>query len=166
MRARNRLPRAILAGMTDRWRIAVHEAGHAVAGRALGLPCGGASADPACAHADVPIDVSVASVIVLMSGAIGERLILGDCVGGWDDCVRWTSALDATGYDDEALWAYTTELLAPHLDAVVRDVVEWLAFLLGGCRTCSFASSHASHSVVRQWFRLTSGCPSASMRKR
>jgi hypothetical protein len=47
-----------------------------------------------------------------------------------------------------------------------RDVVGWLAFLLGGCRTYSFASSHASHSVLRQWFRLTSGCPSASMRKR
>jgi ATP-dependent Zn protease len=104
------------------WRIALHEAGHCVAARLMGLPVSGASVEPDNAYADFPDRCGVHSIVALMAGAISERLVLGgnDEHGASDDCARWTRLMDDAGYDDEALWAWTFALLAQHVDVIER----------------------------------------------
>jgi hypothetical protein len=112
--------------MADRraWRIAVHEAGHCVAGRLLGLPCGGASVELDFPHAMFARDCGSHSVCALMAGAIAETLVFGDYdrIGVEVDWKRASARMEELGVDDggEALWAYTTELLAPHVGLIVR----------------------------------------------
>jgi hypothetical protein len=61
------------------WRIAVHESGHALLARPLGLPgCGEASVIEPNAHAHFPLDHGAASVCALMAGAAAEIELLGD----------------------------------------------------------------------------------------
>jgi len=97
-------------------RISIHEAGHAVAGRLVGLPSGDAFLDPP--HAEFAIDQGAASVVALMGGAIGEVLHFGDydATGIRVDWERAEERLAHLGYEDggAALWAYTHDLLAPY----------------------------------------------------
>jgi hypothetical protein len=79
--------------MADRWRVAVHEAGHYVAARLMGLPYGGASVVEPDPHAMFARDCGVHSVVALMAGAISEALVIGgyDSVGVtvWSRCSRY-----------------------------------------------------------------------------
>lgn len=84
------------------WRVAVHEAGHCVAARLMGLPVVGASIEPA--FCDFPDDLGAPSICALMAGAISEALVLGDYAGHGDDCARWTTLMaDAVEAISEAL---------------------------------------------------------------
>ena len=106
--------------MADRWRVAVHEGGHVVAARLMGLPVGGASAVPSDAYAYVPFDGgSWASVCMLMGGAIGEALVFGgydEHGASWDWEIA-TELMDGMGVDDggEALWRWTFALMLVRL---------------------------------------------------
>ena len=105
----------------DRWRVAVHEAGHCVAARLMGLPVVAASCSPDHAYADFPNDLGARSIVALMAGAVAESLILGDYHehGVSDDCARWTALMDEAG-DYAALWAFTFDLLVPHQGLLMR----------------------------------------------
>ena len=104
------------------WRAAIHEAGHLVGAKRMGLPCGGGRLDPPVAY--FPIDCGVESVVALMSGAIGESLILGDYdeVGVEVDWARVCARLERLGYFDggDALWAWTFDLMREHEGLIVR----------------------------------------------
>jgi hypothetical protein len=119
------------------WRAAIHEAGHLVGAKRMGLP------------AYFPIDCGVESVVALMSGAIGESLILGDYdeVGVEVDWARVCARLERLGYFDggDALWAWTFDLMREHEGVIVRVAAalmgtRWLdgdeidALMLGACR--------------------------------
>ena len=122
--------------MDDRaWRVAVHEAGHSVAARLMGLPCGGASCwpDP---FAEFSRSCGEHSVVALMAGAVAESLVLGD----YDEVgvmVDWDNAsarlLDLGHFDGgDALWLWTFEFLAPH-----QRLIERLAAKLFHARSLS-----------------------------
>lgn len=96
--------------MSERCHVAVHEAGHAVIGRALSMVCGGATiaVDKASAGHSVTAEPHVIIVqwelrekfrdeasafrgrmMTFMAGAEAEREILGKCTGGdGDDCYQ------------------------------------------------------------------------------
>jgi cell division protease FtsH len=98
-----------------RFATAVHEAGHAVIGRILGLPCGGAtiesSNDGELGHADVddPIrewrrgdgsrrPLIEKSCVCLYAGAEAERIVNGTAyVGDGPDCSKATSLISIIG---------------------------------------------------------------------
>jgi hypothetical protein len=119
-----------------RWRVAIHEAGHCVAARLMGLPCGSASIVEPDPHAMFARDCGAESIVALMAGAISEALVLGDYddVGVEVDWKRASARLERLGYFDggDALWAWTTALLEPHV-----DVIERLATALMGARWLS-----------------------------
>jgi hypothetical protein len=104
-----------------RWRIAIHEAGHCVAARLMGLPVVAASVAPDDAYAAFPDDLGAPSMVALMAGAVAEGLVLGDYDGHGvsDDCARWTLLMDEAG-DDDALWAFVADLLLPHEASIIR----------------------------------------------
>jgi hypothetical protein len=117
--------------MADRvWETAVHEAGHAIAGRILGLRCGGASVIEPGAHARVYVDDGAASVCVGMAGAVAETIMFGsfDAAACGIDRGRWTRRLHRLGYSEggggAALWRHTVALLKPHRSAIVRLATE------------------------------------------
>jgi hypothetical protein len=56
------------------WRIAIHEAGHSVAARLMGLPCGAASIVAPDPHAMFARNCGAESIVALMAGAISEAL--------------------------------------------------------------------------------------------
>jgi hypothetical protein len=62
-----------------RWRVSIHEARHAVAGRLLGLSCGGASAVEPFAEAVFDCNCGERSIIALMGGAAGKTVVFGNC---------------------------------------------------------------------------------------
>src|SRR5580704_4275312 len=80
------------------WRIAVHESGHAVCARLLGLPSGGASIEPD-AYAEFARDCGAASICALMAGAVAEGVVLGgyDSVGLKEDWRRASERLRRLG---------------------------------------------------------------------
>jgi hypothetical protein len=113
------------------WRIAVHESGHAVCARLLGLPSGGASIEPD-AYAEFAGDCGAASICALMAGAVAEGVVLGgyDSVGLKEDWRRATERLRRLGYDDGGamLWGWTIDLMREHQDQIVRLATElWRA---------------------------------------
>jgi hypothetical protein len=110
--------------MDVRWRISIHEASHAVAARLVGLPCHWVSVGLDDGAVDFPVDGSVASVVALMAGSVGEQLFLGDyTVGGrgdWEQASEW---LEYLGYDDADAamwWRWTLDLLREHVDLIER----------------------------------------------
>lgn len=102
------------------WRRAVHEAGHAVAARLLGLPnCGDACVEPGDAHARFPCDDGDKSVVALMAGSCAELEIFGDYdrAGCRADAGR-VGARMAFG-DHSALWHYTIDhMVKPHVGLI------------------------------------------------
>jgi hypothetical protein len=64
----------------DRWRACIHESGHAVGARLLGVPLGYVCLEPR-PQADFSHKVGVASVCAIMGGGAAERLVFGDLVG-------------------------------------------------------------------------------------
>jgi hypothetical protein len=61
------------------WRIAVHEAGHVVVARVLGLPgCGEASVIEPNAHAVFCLDHGPPSICALFAGAAAEIELIGE----------------------------------------------------------------------------------------
>jgi hypothetical protein len=112
------------------WRIALHESGHCVIARVLGLPrCGSASIIEPDAGAYFSLDHGERSVIALMAGAAGEQVVLGDFdeIGVRIDRERWEQRLERHGYDDggAALWDRTLALVREHLGRI-----QWLAMHL------------------------------------
>ena len=111
-----------MSGMSDRWRIEVHEAGHCVAARLMRLPCGGASIAPDdIAYAYVPVDCGWMSACMLMAGALSEAICLGDddehgC--SWDWELIDDLGLDASEID--GLWGYTFALMEPRQRLIER----------------------------------------------
>ena len=114
---------------TDKWRIAIHEAGHAVVGRILNMVCGEvtiAPDDESAGHAVTEDPYETAAdwrrqgrfrsdsesailrgrIMAFMAGAEAEKAILGDCPGG-DDADRSKAMLMlerlATRLDQPAL---------------------------------------------------------------
>jgi hypothetical protein len=110
-----------------RWRIAVHEAGHSVAARLMGLPCGAASVwpDPL---AEFSRSCGEHSVVALMAGAVAESLVLGDYdeIGVMVDWRRASARVVDLGHFDggAALWAWTFDFLAPHQRLIERVATE------------------------------------------
>ena len=78
--------------------------GHSIAGRLLGLPCGGASVWPA-ALAEFGHDGGAASICAMMAGAAAEGALLDgtyDGVGCRKDFASAYALLKRMGYDDGA----------------------------------------------------------------
>jgi hypothetical protein len=111
------------------WRIAIHEAGHAVAARLLRLPrCGAATIIEPHAQAAFPTNCGPPSICALMAGAAAETIMLGDYDRGGSkyDWEHARERLERCGYADggEALWwAYTINLLRPHLSLLTRVAI-------------------------------------------
>ena len=106
-----------------RWRVSIHEAGHCVAARLMGLPCGSASIVEPDPHAMFARDCGGESIVALMAGAVSEALVHGDYdeVGVEVDWERASALMDALGHDDgDALWAWTFDLLEPHVGVIER----------------------------------------------
>src|SRR6478672_11015359 len=98
-----------------RYATAVHEAGHAVIGRILGLPCGTVTIEPSddqeLGHADVDDPGRVwqrgdgprrplieKSCVCLYAGREAERIIAGSAeVGDGPDCRKATSLISIIG---------------------------------------------------------------------
>jgi hypothetical protein len=99
-----------------RYRIATHEAGHAVCGRLLGLPCGEASLDPP--YACIPPDCGARSVCAIYAGGIAEHHAFGsyDPEDSGIDREMAAAQLTRLGVKDggRALWRHTCRLLRPH----------------------------------------------------
>jgi len=106
--------------MDHRWRIAIHEASHAIAARLVGLPCGWARVGLDDGAVEFPVECGVASVIALMAGSVGEALLLGGySVGGRGDWAQASKWLEYLGYDDDdaaVWWRWTLDLLREHED--------------------------------------------------
>ena len=115
--------------MADRaWRIRVHEAGHAVGARLLGLPrCGAAIIVEPYAKAVFDCGCGERSVIALMAGTAAETIVFGVCdpIGFSNDWRRVTGALKRAGDDGGVamLWAQTMGLLRPH-GGLIRRVAD------------------------------------------
>jgi hypothetical protein len=103
------------------WRVCIHEAGHAVGARLLGVPSGAVWLRPR-PHAEFSHQGGAASVCAIMSGGAAERLVFGDFIGIEVDRRNAAALMDELGVDDggAALWAWTFAVLAPHLDLIVR----------------------------------------------
>jgi hypothetical protein len=120
------------------WHIAVHESGHAVAARLMGLPgCGGASAEPDGAYAVFPGDCGAHSVAALMAGACAEAIVLGDFDphGLAVDRELAAAEMECVGVVDggETLWEFTFDLLAPYETLITSLAAElWRAGSLDG----------------------------------
>jgi hypothetical protein len=130
----------IFSRMDDRraWRIAVHEAGHCLAARLLGLPgCGGASVEPDNAYADVPTDCGAHSICALMAGACAEAIVFGDFdpAGLAVDRELAAAEMASMGVVDggDMLWEFTFDLLAPYESLITSLAAElWRAGSLEG----------------------------------
>ena len=103
------------------WRACIHEAGHAVGARLLGVPSGMACLKPR-PHADFSHKHGAASICAIMAGGAAERLVFGDFIGVVTDRRNATPLMNALGVDDggSALWGWTCAILAPHLDLIFR----------------------------------------------
>ncbi len=134
----------------DPWHTAIHEAGHAVIGRKLGLLCGQASVDQDDDSAGHSINVDpyvtlehwwacglhyrefrsviVGRILVLMAGAEAESVILGQCEGGdLDDRHNIARTLDDIGAAEARLRQTTRALVRRH-----RSTIEQVASRLCG----------------------------------
>jgi hypothetical protein len=112
-----------------RWRVSIHEAGHCVAARLMGLPCGSATIVAPDPHAMFARDCGAPSIIALLSGAIAESLLLGDYddVGvevDWERASARPDALGCDGDDAELWWCYTASLLEEHRGLIERLATE------------------------------------------
>jgi len=109
----------------DLWAVCLHESAHACAGRALHLDCGGASigmngAGRATVHkrfcagcAGSHATLLFAALVVSLSGAIGERLLLGvEDVPDHDDRKRQAALLRLLDRPDDALALAQREAVA------------------------------------------------------
>jgi len=120
------------------WRVAIHESGHAIASRLMGLPgCGGASVEPNDAYAVFPDDCGAHSVCALMAGACAEAIVLGDFdpAGFTVDRELAAAEMECVGVVDggEALWEFTFDLLAPYENLITSLAAElWRAGSLDG----------------------------------
>ena len=104
-----------------RYRVAVHEAGHAVAARLLGLRCGEAAIAPR-AYARVPVDLGAPSICAIYAGSIAEALAFGSYDPAYEgDRKLAEERLERLGYSDggEELWRYTVRLLRPRLGLIM-----------------------------------------------
>jgi hypothetical protein len=118
-----------------RWRACVHETGHAVGARLLGVPLGYVWLEPS-PQADFSHKRGAASVCAIMAGGAAERLVFGDFIGIRTDRRNAAAIMDELGVDDggAALWAWTCAFLAPHLDLIFRVAnVLWDLKALDGC---------------------------------
>lgn len=118
-------------------RISVHEAGHCVAARLLGLSAGEASIIEPGAHAVFDCDCGAPSIVALLAGSVAESLAFGDydAHGGSVDWRNAWERLEHLGYEDgQALWDYTHDLLRPYTGLVklVAAKLERARLLDGG----------------------------------
>jgi hypothetical protein len=107
------------------WRISIHEAGHAVCSRLVGLPSGCALVGETQAYARFRREWSAAGVAALMAGVAAEVAVFGgyDRTGCKTDMEHAEMRLVALGYDDDAaaeLWGWTLDLMREHLDTIMR----------------------------------------------
>lgn len=105
--------------MSDRWHTAVHEAGHAVVGRVLDMPCGGVTIEPGYVEAIIEDPYQVdshwesggkfrdmrsawrARGIAELAGREAEEHVIGRCLGGDDhDTHQIARCIDEIGADE------------------------------------------------------------------
>ena len=143
---------------TEKWRIAVHEAGHAVVGRAVNMVCGEVTIAPDDKSAgrsvtadlcDIAADwrrqgrfrgdsesaILRGRIMAFMAGAEAETAIIGDCPGG-DDADRREVAL-------------MLEKLAAPLDrpALERQLRRWTGAL---CRRHAACIKLLARALLRE----------------
>lgn len=131
--------------VNDLRHVAIHEAGHAVIGRVLALPCGEATIEPdfedgsaGYSHSGEFWDVDeewmrrgkcrigehlpIARVITLMAGAEAEIELLGTCEGGdGDDRIEiWRTRQFHISATDERLRKMTKMLVRRHRALIER----------------------------------------------
>jgi hypothetical protein len=132
------------------WRISIHEAGHAVCSRLVGLPSGCALVGETQAYARFRREWSAAGVAALMAGVAAEIVVFGgyDRTGCKTDMEHAEMRLVALGYDDDGsaeLWRWTLDLMREHLDTIMRLATKLFlarslsgdeidALMLGACR--------------------------------
>jgi ATP-dependent Zn protease len=137
-----------------RWPIAVHEAGHAVIGRVVGMVCGDCSIMPDHNSSGNVIvgdpyktwevweergryrefsTVMLGRVLTFMAGTAAETVVLGKCEGGnYDDLYQVACMLDDVyGEDRERiegrLWAAAGRLVRRHREKIERVATELMA---------------------------------------
>ncbi|MEW6490302.1 MAG: hypothetical protein AB1578_20630 [Thermodesulfobacteriota bacterium] len=109
-----------------RWRIAVHEAGHEIAARVLGVPVSVAArftADGGAMETGFPADARDLAVVAL-AGPCAEAMLAGgvreDAEAAWKGDVDMVAALlDLTGADVLPLLERADELVAEHRSRIV-----------------------------------------------
>jgi hypothetical protein len=102
------------------WRVAIHEAGHAVVARLLQLPdCGEASITPG--FATFSVDHGPASICALMAGAAAEITLFGDHdhQGNSADA-KLVERFDG---DTDALWNHTLDLTQQYRSLIARVAI-------------------------------------------
>jgi hypothetical protein len=113
--------------MTDdrEWRTAIHESGHAVVVRLLGLKGGGATIEEPGAHATTYAINWRTAIICALGGIAAEQLVFGDYDrdGSATDrgrVERWSQRLGLGADEKTASWNHTLALLRSHKQALMR----------------------------------------------
>jgi hypothetical protein len=106
-------------GIPNRVRVGVHEAGHSVVSRIVGLPSGEATIKDGEARSYLTDDHGIRSILVALAGGCAEKILLGDVVelGCKDDDAKVVRLLAANGFTDTTL---TRRALADECRDLVR----------------------------------------------
>lgn len=110
--------KATSSAMLD--RIALHEGGHSIVARVLGLECGGATVadDHGRANYQDTTDDSIATIIAHMSGAASEHVLIGNIGNGiaadWEQIAAASGARGMTQDECNRLWRVACLLVKAH----------------------------------------------------